>query len=40
MFAGGVFGFMCGGLALIIPVIILVYLLRPTLRTAFGVGTT
>ena len=40
MFAGGVFGFMCGGLALIIPVIILIYLLRPTIRGAFGVGTT
>ena len=39
-FAGGVFGFMCGGLALIIPVIILIYLLRPTIRGAFGVGTT
>jgi len=40
MFAGGVFGFMCGGLALIIPVIILIYLLRPTIRGAFGVGAT
>ena len=39
LFAGGVFGFMCGGLALIIPVIILIYLLRPTIRGAFGVGT-
>jgi len=40
LFAGGVFGFMCGGLALIIPVIILIYLLRPTIRDDFGVGTT
>ena len=40
LFAGGPFGFMCGGLALIIPVIILIYLLRPTIRGAFGVGTT
>jgi len=40
MFAGGVFGFMCGGLALIIPVIILIYLLRPTIRGVFGVGAT
>jgi hypothetical protein len=40
MFAGGAFGFMCGSLALIIPVIILIYLLRPTIRSAFGVGTT
>ena len=38
LFAGGPFGFMCGGLALIIPVIILIYLLRPTIRGAFGVG--
>ena len=40
LFAGGPFGFMCGGLALIIPVIILIYLLRPTIRGAFGVGAT
>ena len=41
LFAGGPFGFMCGGLvALIVPVIILIYLLRPTIRGAFGVGTT
>jgi hypothetical protein len=29
---------MCGSLALVIPVVILVYLLRPNVRTAFGVG--
>ena len=40
LFAGGPFGFMCGGLALIIPVIILIYLLRPSMRSAFGVSTT
>jgi len=40
LFAGGPFGFMCGGLALIIPVLILIYLLRPTIRSAFGVGAT
>jgi hypothetical protein len=40
LFAGGPFGFMCGGLGLIIPVIILIYLLRPAIRSAFGVGAT
>ena len=40
LFAGGPFGFMCGGLGLIIPIIILIYLLRPTIRGAFGVGAT
>jgi hypothetical protein len=40
LFAGGPFGFMCGSLGLIIPVIILIYMLRPTIRSAFGVGTT
>jgi hypothetical protein len=40
LFSGGIFGFMCGGLGLVIPVIILIYLLRPTIRSAFGVGTT
>lgn len=40
LFAGGAFGFMCGSLGLIIPVIILIYLLRPSIRSAFGVGTT
>jgi hypothetical protein len=40
LFAGGLFGFMCGGLGLIIPVVILIYLLRPAIRSAFGVGTT
>ena len=40
LFAGGVFGFMCGGLGLIIPVIILIYLLRPSIRSAFDMGAT
>ena len=40
LFAGGPFGFLCGALGLIIPVIILIYLLRPTMRGAFGVGAT
>jgi hypothetical protein len=40
LFAGGIFGFMCGSLALIIPVLILIYLLRPAIRGAFGVDTT
>jgi hypothetical protein len=38
LFAGGLFGFMCGSLGLIIPVLILIYLLRPTIRNALGVG--
>ena len=38
LFAGGLFGFMCGGLGLIVPVIILVYLLLPGTRQVFGVG--
>ena len=37
MFTGGPFGFMCGSLGLIIPVIILVYLLLPKTRNLFGV---
>ena len=36
MFGGGMFGFMCGSIGLIIPIIILVYLLRPAIRKAFG----
>lgn len=37
MFTGGVFAFMCGSIGLILPVIILVYLLRPGVRRAFAV---
>ena len=36
MFTGGIFGFMCGSLLLLLPVIILIYLLRPAMRNAFG----
>ena len=35
LFTGGTFGFMCGGIGLIIPIIILVYLLTPKVRQAF-----
>ena len=38
MFAGGTFGFICGSLGLIIPVIILIYLLSKNIRRQFGVG--
>jgi len=38
VFGGGPFAFMCGILGLIIPVIILIYLLRGSVREAFGVG--
>lgn len=38
MFAGGFFGFICGGIGLIIPIIILFYLLRQGTKEAFGVG--
>jgi hypothetical protein len=38
-FSGGPFGFMCGILGLMIPVIILVYLLLGSTRQAFGVGS-
>ena len=40
MLTGGPFAFMCGTLGLIVPVIILIYLLRPSVRSAFGVGAT
>ena len=39
VFSGGPFGFMCGILGLMIPVIILVYLLLNSTRQAFGIGT-
>jgi hypothetical protein len=38
MIGGGFFGFMCGGIALIIPIIILFYLLSKGTQKAFGVG--
>ena len=37
MFGGGAFAIMCGSIGLILPVVILVYLLRPNIRRAFGV---
>lgn len=37
MFAGGPFAFMCGTIGLIVPVIILIYLLRPSIRSLFGI---
>lgn len=37
MFGGGAFAIMCGSIGLLLPVIILVYLLRPNIRHAFGV---
>ena len=33
---GGAFAFMCGSIGLVVPLIILIYLLRPGVRTAFG----
>jgi hypothetical protein len=36
IFGGGPFAFMCGILGLAIPVGILIYLLRPGIRQAFG----
>ena len=38
MISGGTFGFICGSLGLIFPIIILVYLLSKNIRSAFGVG--
>ena len=37
IFGGGPFAFMCGLLGLAIPVGILIYLLRPGIRRAFGI---
>lgn len=39
MFGGGIFTFLCAGIGLIIPVIIVLYLLRPHIRDVFGIGT-
>jgi uncharacterized membrane protein (DUF2068 family) len=36
IFGGGFFAFICAGIGLIIPAAILVYLLRPQIRTLFG----
>ena len=40
MFSGGIFALMCGSLGLIVPAIILFYLLKADIRTAFGVSNT
>ncbi len=40
IFGGGLFAFVCGGIGLIIPIIILFYLLRPHIRELFGIQTT
>ncbi len=37
IFGGGMFAFVCGGIGLVIPVIILVYLLRSQIRDIFGI---
>ena len=37
IFSGGLYSFMCGSIAIIIPVVILIYLLKPGIRQAFGV---
>lgn len=39
LFGGGFFAIVCGGLGLVIPVIILIYLLRDSIRAAFGVSS-
>ena len=38
MFSGGIFSFMCGSFGLVIPVIMLVYLLTPSVRGRFEVS--
>ncbi|HFE66364.1 MAG TPA: hypothetical protein ENJ93_03790 [Chloroflexi bacterium] len=37
VFSGGIFAFICGGIGLIIPIIIFIYLLRPHIRELFNV---
>ncbi len=37
MLNGGIFSFMCGGIGLIIPVIVLVYLMTTNIRRRFGI---
>jgi hypothetical protein len=39
MFSGGFFVFFCAAFGLIIPLIIVLYLLRPHIRAMFGIGT-
>lgn len=40
IFGGGLFAFVCAGLGLLIPIAILIYLLRPQIRTLFGIQTS
>ena len=40
MFSGGLYGFICGSLGLIIPLIVLFYLLKADIRAAFGMGAS
>ena len=40
MISGGTFGFICGSLGLIFPIIILIYLLSKNIRNAFEVGAS
>lgn len=40
IWGGGLFAFICGSLGLIVPIIILFYLLRTEIRSAFGVGSS
>jgi hypothetical protein len=37
IFGGGLYSFMCGSISIIIPAVILIYLLTPGIRQAFGV---
>jgi hypothetical protein len=39
IFGGGFFAFVCGGIGIFIPVIILIYLIRPQIRELFGIQT-
>ena len=38
MLSGGLFALICGSLGLILPAVIMFYLLRADIRTAFGLG--
>jgi hypothetical protein len=40
IFLGGTFAFICGSLGLVVPILILIYLLRRGVRTAFGIGAS
>lgn len=40
IFGGGFFAFVCGGIGLLIPIAILIYLLRPKIRELFGIQTS